>query len=271
MTSPDLIALADGYAAAGYVVLSQMLAPREVGELEAELDRELTAAYGDALKTTPEVRPIDGFYLPLLRSAAPVTCRLVEDPRLVTVAEALLSDRVFVDPVSPGAVSFYGAAPWHRDADLDVPGIKFVTYLETLRQGAGAIHLCPGSQLARPLPGGGYEGLDLAASQQMVVELDPGDVLALDLRIWHANPAPIRRRQWTVSYLRRPAKKDEHAALLGWLEEGATYDTIEPLPNGLRWLDPDWVDDSAPSDIKAFWLEELASFGRIPARSSPAL
>lgn len=270
MTALDLTILRAEFEVAGFVVLREFLALAEVAALADEVERELGAAFGSALLETPTLRPIDGYYLPLLRPSAPVTCALVESERLVQLAETLVGDRVFVDPVSPGTVSFYGPAPWHRDADEDVPGVKFVSYLEALRAGAGAIHLSRGSQFAQPRTDGQFDDQHLRPEVEYVAELEPGDLLAFDLRTWHANPTPIRRTQWTATYLRRPRGDRELTSLLGWLAEGESYDIVEPLPNGLQWLDRDWVADPSPSATKAHWLAELASFGRLPASSGGA-
>jgi hypothetical protein len=247
----------------GFLLMKDMLSSAEVMELETEIDRELAAAFGEKLLSTPKLRAINGHYLPLLRPGCAFSRRLVEDPRLVGTAELLMGDHVFLDPVSAGAVSFYGEASWHRDADLDVPGIKFVSYLDILRPGAGALHLATGSHRAsRVTLDGSSDGFDLEEQEEVVIGMRPGDNLAFDLRTWHANPHSVRRRQWTAVYLRMPRDEPERQAITAWLAEGESYETVEPLPDGIRWLDPEWVNDPGASATKLEWLSDLARLGR---------
>ena len=147
---------------------------------------------------------------------APRIASLLDDPRFCEIAEQLFGD----DVIGFGADGFryVGSSIWHPDtANFDHYGMKFSFYTQALDASGGALRLIPGSH-RRPM----HDDVTLfmeSAERSIedvpcfVFETEPGDVLAYDLRLWHAScgGAPDRRSVG-LHYFHYPKTAEERAA-----------------------------------------------------------
>ncbi len=267
------------YRTFGFVVLRQQLDEAAVAALSEEVDRALRDAFGGRLDERPETGGIAGHYLPVMGAArTPASLRLVE--RFHPIARRLLGTEALPAPAE--AILLFDQAAWHDDTGFDVAAVKFAAYLEPLEAGIGALRVLPGSQLDayrdlargfdRRVTAQNREELQLAVERlpAYVCETEPGDVIAFDLRLYHASIHGRDRRQWTVSYYRDPhtpeqadevrrALADEVAADYGsW----GAYDS-ERYP----FYDPDWVAE-LERDWRAPAVGRLRQLGVLAAAAA---
>jgi hypothetical protein len=260
----------------GFLVLRQHLDPDTVDRLSREIDRALHDAFGpDVLadRSNPG-GGIPGHYLPTMGAATPVSRSLVEDERLVGVAQALLGADVL--PTYAESILYYAQTPLHCDDGLGLTSVKFVAYLEPLDAGSGALRLLGGSHhpgFARALRGWQdryHPDSDAALRRQFeelpctIAETRPGDLIAFDQHVWHGSSNGRDRRQWTVTYLK---DTPEEAAALSrwvaderrWLASGGTGEpyAVERYP----MLDPDWLVSAPPGSRRERWRRRWREIG----------
>ena len=209
----------DHFRTFGFTVLRGYLADR-VSALRAEVD----TAIRDAYAATCDERVIDGIsghYLPMASRLTPVSASLAcDDPRLIDAAEQLLGGPVI--PECPEGVLYFAEASWHTDDGIGVRGVKFAAYFNQLTAGNGALRLVPGShhpeQNARLAAYSRRRGLarddaEAAAYQASIpgyiADTSPGDVIAFNLRTWHASTGGRDRLAWTAVYQRCPETEPE--------------------------------------------------------------
>ena len=134
--------------------------------------------------------------------------------------------------------------------------VKFAAYLEPLRAANGALRVMPGSH-AEPLRtmvrtfdrrvtaqsnADGSETVERIPEH--VCETEPGDVIAFDLRLFHASLNGRDRRQWTVTFYRDPATPEEERETVGALADDVAADGGswgEYDPGRYPFYDPEWV------------------------------
>src|SRR6266496_4474347 len=260
----------DHFRTFGFTVLRGHLADR-VSALRAEAD----AAIRDAYAATYDERVIDGIsghYLPMASRLTPVSASLVcDDPRLIDAAEQLLGGPVI--PECPEGVLYFSEAGWHTDDGIGVRGVKFAAYFDELTADSGALRLVPGShhpeqnaRLAayskRQMPIG--SDADAAAYQASipgsVAATAPGDVIAFDLRTWHASFGGRDRLAWTAVYQRCPETGQERDRTLR-----SVHDSFEQAFRGFDrdrypvWRD--WLADAATHPRRAGVIERMRHAG----------
>ncbi len=205
------------FQAFGFVAVQGLLDDAET----AALSGEVTAALGDAFggigtDTDPEgTGGIRGDYLPLSVDRAPLSQSLIaDDPRLFQGSAALLGGPTV--PTASIATCFTSNAGWHTDQRPDVGGVKFLAHLQRRTAGSGALRVIPGSHEAgfaarvraywsRDPALQGFDGWPVPA---VVLETEPGDVIAFDLHLFHSSVGGERRLAWTIEYLPWPGLGD---------------------------------------------------------------
>lgn len=205
------------FRAFGFVVARGLLDGRETAAITTEVTTALREAFGGlGTDTDPDhTGGIRGDYLPLAVDRAPVSqALLADDPRLFQGAADLLGGPVV--PTPPIATCFTGNAGWHTDQGPAIGGVKFLAHLEPRTADDGALRVIPGSHesgFAARLRS--YWAADPAAQgfagwpvPDVVLETEPGDVIAFDLHLWHASTGGDRRPAWTVEYLPWPGLGD---------------------------------------------------------------
>jgi Phytanoyl-CoA dioxygenase (PhyH) len=237
------------YRTFGFVILRRQLDEETIAALSAEIDHAFRDAFGDRFDERPDAGGISGHYLPVMSTErTPVSLGLLEcfDP----IARRLLDGEALPAPAQ--AILFFDQAAWHEDTGFAVTAVKFACYLESLTAANGALRVLSGSYLDtyrdtakrfdRRVMAQNRDELQVTVERvpAYVCETRPGDVIAFDLRLYHASIYGRDRRQWTVTYYRddgsdalKEALADEAAPGYGsW----GDYD-----PERYPFYDPAWV------------------------------
>lgn len=260
------------YKTFGYVVLRRQLDEEKLKALSQEVDRAFLDAFGRRFRERPRAGGIEGHYLPVMSvTRTPVSLELVES--LQMVAQWLLGATVLPTPAL--AILFFGEAPWHDDTGFAVSAVKFAAYLEPLAAGNGALRVLPGSHLdayrelakrfeRRVMPQRDEELADTVERLPgHVLATQPGDVIAFDLRLYHASIHGRDRHQWTVTYYRNPETPEETEQVKAALadEVAADYGSWNEYdPECYPFYDPDWVA-TAERDWRARSIDRLRELG----------
>jgi len=136
----------------------------------------------------------------LMCELTPVSLSLLDE--LAPVAARLL-DRGVVPGRAKGT-RYTGDTDWHRDSDVPVPGMSFVAYLESLNAANGALRVRPQSHA------------DVhAACDPLVLDTEPGDLIAFDDHLMHSSVGGTVRRQWRIDFGADPANEVEESLVRG--------------------------------------------------------
>lgn len=191
-------------------------------------------------------------YLPMMCERTPASLSLLD--ALAGPATQLLGRAVI--PVRAKGTRYFGRSAWHKDSDLDVPSVGFVTYLESLDARSGALRVQPGSHRgeAAELPDGApVQG---SPAHTEAIETEPGDVIVFDEHLTHGSVGGHARRQWRVDFVADPVDDDEEARVRAYLARiyqvgwDGGYD-VDRYPS----YGPHWRRASRP------WTERLRELG----------
>ncbi len=263
MFAADLVrgCIADEFGRDGFCVLRGA-----ISQSDWQLLRERCLDNLCSYEATPELSDksggIQSMHLPLLGWGDRWLDAAAEAPTVEQAAALLTGRHVFCDPLTVEAVSYRSSVPWHRDATVDTLGVKFVAYLDGLT-GENALLMAAGSHRSL-VPS---ESEILALHTISVVEVDAGDVIAFDLRSWHANFGVGPRTQWTITFLAAPDTAAERAAAEHWLREGESYDAA---PTGIdrSWVNPNWFASASSDSVRERWVAQMADLGRVAASAT---
>ena len=241
----------------GFVVLRQVFTHKELGIIDREFEAGLNAAYAD--------QPFDGSE----RHGAILTgadtsffVHLPEDPRLYEIAEQLYGEDCFT--ITSDANLYVGDTHWHpdhyNDVERDCYGIKFAYYLDAVDADTGALRVIPGSH-RDPLHADiqhRIKDLDLPIRDLPchVCQSEPGDLVAFDVRLWHAScGGTTGRRMCTLVYYKNPLTPEEGPGMR-W-RAGNCVQATAPRP----FVNPHWASNPESSARRAAWLEKLRYWG----------
>ena len=256
------------YNTFGFVVLRQVFGADELATIEAEYESGLNAAY-------PHM-PFDGskrHWTNTLGPETPYMASLLEDARFYMTAQQLYGEDVL--GMGADANRYVGHTSWHPDHNTDPKkdcyGIKFAYYLDPVGAQSGALRVVPGSH-KHPLHQEVREtitraGLEIRDVPGYVCESMPGDVVAFDLRLWHASwGGSAGRRMCTFVYYHNPSEAAEEAATrnraANSVKATAQYDRPDdPL------YPPHWLQNRDGSPIRQRWIDRLGELGFL---ASPA-
>ena len=202
----------------GFLVLKNALAPGEVQTLREESDRRSEEASRYVRFDGTKSRDMSA-----LGSTTPFTASLFEDDRLAGVGEQIFGELICANAT---AHRYVGDSEWHYDAGgYDAYGIKFAIYLDPVRADSGALRVIPGThkrpfhdQVAEFDPVGPRWSRAAATPEEKqralagigsipcyVCDSDPGDIVAFDLRLYHASLGGcVDRRMCSFTYYNYP-------------------------------------------------------------------
>jgi Phytanoyl-CoA dioxygenase (PhyH) len=243
----------------GYVTLPGLLSPHEAATLRQEVAGALTGAFG-RLSTEPnDLGGISGDYLPLAVARFPLSLALIaDDPRTFGTSAELLGG-----PAVPSvgiATCFTGDSTWHTRQGPDIGGVTFWADLEPRTAATGALRLIPGSHLpqfeqrlweyCRAEPA--VSGFGHWQWPHVVVETEPGDVVAFHAHLRNCAQGGTPRLSWTIDYLPWPGlgDPDRLAAVREMAEDDVEFDH------------EDYDRDRFP-----VWREWAAGAGQVPSRA----
>jgi hypothetical protein len=243
----------------GYLMMRDVFTSAEVETmvLEFERGREATlrsapSAGSDSLTQWSNIKP-----------ESPFIAGMLEDARFSEVAEQLVDKDVVA--VFANSNRRGGDTRWHPDtSDRHFRGFKFTTYLQPLAADSGALRVVPGSHV-RPFHDEverffSETEIGVGDAPANVCETKPGDVIAFDMRLYHAAYAgSMDRRQLTFAYMGVPRTPEEEAATLKVSQAivGVYKNTGAPPPH----YDPEWLANPQESPRRRRWIGKLREWG----------
>jgi len=248
----------------GFLIFRQAFSPDELKTIHAEFEHALTSAYRHA--------PFDGTRRHWVRTMGPETpffASLLEDPRFCEASEQLYGKDVL------GVVSdinrFVGDTEWHPDHHVDPTkdcyGVKFGYYLEPVNANSGALRVIPGSH-KDPLhtelrQNVSQFGLDVCDVPAYVCESAPGDVIAFDVRCWHASWGGSNNRPMcTLVYYNNPKTPAEEKAMRKRTTDLAREPDHVGLPASTHHaIMSHWVANRGGSSKRQNWIDRMQELG----------
>jgi hypothetical protein len=261
------------FAAFGYVTLRGLLSPAEAVTLREEVTSALVDAFGKIAAEPDDLGGISGDYLPLAANRAPFSLALIaDDPRTFQSSAELLGG-----PTVPSigiATCFTGDSTWHTRMGPDIGGVTFWADLEPRTAATGALRLIPGSHLPdfeRKLRE--YCAVEPATSgfehwerPHVVVETEPGDVVAFHAHLMNCARGGAPRLSWTIDYLPWPGlgHRDQMQVVRDLVLDDVEFDHEDYDRD--RWpLWRDWVAGATAHPSRAIALERLELLGVLTA------
>jgi ectoine hydroxylase len=220
--------LANEYQEQGFAFRRSLLSPAELVILNTELERELAAGSGDAKRVIMEKDGVTPRTVvnPHVHNA--VFERLVRHPVLVTAAEELLGEPVYVFQTGINCKAAFNGDTWfwhqdypayHRDDHIPKPQmVNCLIFFDEVNSMNGPLMLVPGSQrLMDDMPEASDQGTsysfrytstevikDQVRARGVVAPTGPaGSVIFMNVNVLHGsagNLSPWPRRMMTLTY-----------------------------------------------------------------------
>jgi Phytanoyl-CoA dioxygenase (PhyH) len=185
----------------GYAVLRNAFDPRP---LAAEIDRVLRDGFRPHAVVNRGSGGVGFQGVVMMGELTPVSLGLVD---LLAAPAAQLLDRAVL-PGRAKCVRYTGSSGWHRDSEIAIPSMSFVTYLEALDASSGALRVFPRSHRETASP----------AADELALETMPGDLIAFDEHLTHGSVGGAVRRQWRVDFIADPMDAFEEELLRATFE-----------------------------------------------------
>ena len=241
----------------GFLVVRECLTEAEMLEYSFEFNRAIDAI-GRVKKGSNT-----GHYAMMVGSRAPLTARLMEDPRFFDVASQLLGAPVLC--AGAGGHLFSGDTRWHPDhtRELTHEVLKFCIYPDALSAKSGALRVIPGSHL-QPwsesfVRKSNLEIFGVAGDEvpSYVFESTPGDMLVFNGRLWHAAfGGRVTRRQGAIVYYSEPRSEQEAKDLKTQLAMSNTALVSKGVWDADTFA-TEWQSIKDPSPRRRGWIERM--------------
>ena len=252
----------DFYKTFGYVVLKGVFSTTELDAIREEFDFMLTDQYSHT--------PYDGsvrHWTPMMDEDTPFLANLMEDVRFFSVAKQLYGDDVL--GVIVDGNRYTGDTHWHRDtATVHQYGVKFAFYLQPVDVGTGALRVIPGTHR---LPNDdefaqGVRSMHGESVPATALPSEPGDVVAFDIRLWHASFGGSEDRQMcTVVYYANPKNPDELEALRNQGARNVEAGIKSFKPKRRYIYSKKWASNPTDSSPRQCWIDRLTEVGYFDA------
>ena len=246
----------------GFVLLRRLFDAAEMDTLRREFEIGLESKYRHA--------PFDGtrmHHTYLMESNTPFFASLLEDSRIVTVAESLGGPDIL--GINATGNRHVGNTPWHADTDsYHQYGVKFVFYFDPLTAANGALRVVPGShhrpyfdqmrefRRAHQNP----DGSSIDEVPGFSIESEPGDVIVFDHRLSHASRGGRGdRRLGAVVYYHNPTTPEEEKALRLAFHKRKKSDLEKFDLRVGSWYDAAWWSTADASPRRLRWRQRLES------------
>ena len=246
----------------GFIILRRFFTPDEMTTISEEFEKGLDLAYAH--------HPFDGserHWVPQMGPDTPFYANLLEDERFWSVAAQLYGEDTFA--VGNDANRYVGDSNWHPDHNVDPKedcyGVKFAFYLDPVGADSGALRLMPGSH-KNPMHSElrkNMEAMDLAPRDlpAYVCTSEPGDVVAFDMRCWHASFGGSEgRRMSTCVYYKNPETPEEEQATRKRAAGNHKTPAHFKRP-GDPLIHPHWVANHQGNALRQRWIERLDDLG----------
>ena len=253
----------------GFITLHQLFTQDEVTTLREEYEAELNRVYAHA--------PFDGsnrHWAMMLSERTPLFASLLEDERFCLVAEQLYGDDAV--GMQADANRYVGDTGWHpdhmADPDQDVYGVKFAMYLDPVDAAGGALRIIPGShrrafheQVGETL---GQSDLPIVQVPAHACVSEPGDVVAFDMRCWHASSGGSNgRRMCTCVFYSKPLGAAQQSAARERAAGARNTPDHFGRPNDELYPES-WLANRGNSPRRARWIGYLEEYGYVERRSA---
>ena len=261
----------------GFLILKNALSPDEVRTLQDEWTQRAEEA--------ARIVPFDGTKtrdMMAQGATTPFLAALFEDDRLAGMGEQLFGRLI---PAGAIAHRYVGDSEWHYDAGgYDAYGLKVAIYLDPVRADTGALRVIPGTHL-RPFhdevaqfdPVGprwsraaatpeekkrALEGIDSIPCY--VCDSDPGDIVAFDLRTYHASRGgAVDRRMCSFTYYNYPHEPAEIELIILNAQGHMSQRDNSGDPWNPPGLPAEWLANPQNNPRRADWIKSLQKFSRM--------
>jgi hypothetical protein len=256
----------------GYLTLRGLFSQSEMAVLRDEVTSALVGAFGRLGTEPDQADGISGNYLPLAVDRAPFSQSLIADDERTFLASAELLGGPTVPSVGI-ATCFTGDSTWHTRLGPAIPGLTLWVDLEPRTAGTGALRLIPGSHIpdyerqlwaycrAEPAASG-FAQPGWPEWPHVVVETDPGDVVAFHAHLFNCARGGTPRLTWTIDYLLWPGLGDPDRMRL---VRDMTLDDVEFDHEDYdrdRWpVWREWAAGAGMSPSRALAVERLKLLG----------
>ncbi len=250
------------YQTFGFVILRRLFDSEEMATISEEFERGLNAAYAHASFDGSERQ-----FVTMLGPETPFFQGILEDPRFCEAAEQFYGDDVL--GMSSSANRYVGDSSWHPDHNInpakDCFGVKFAWYLEPVGADSGALRIIPGTY-RNPFHDEVQKTLtelkqEIDEVPCYVCESEPGDVIAFDMRCWHAScGGAAGRRMCTAVYYNNPKTPIEEAAARIRASSSLKAPAQYNRPNDPLYH-PHWVANPGGSKKRQGWIDRIGELG----------
>ena len=242
------------YKSFGYIVMNKVFSTEERETIRSEFDFMMKQQYGDAYDGTKR------HWTMLMDEDTPFFASLLEDARFLNVARQLYGQDVL--GVGTDANRYTGNTAWHRDTHtMHQYGVKFAFYLQPVGHETGALRVIPGTHR---LPddkefAAGVHSLTLQDVPCTALPSEPGDVVAFDLRLWHAScGGSSDRHMCTCVYYANPTTNEEIQAMREQGEANVDAGVKNFRPRRQFLYSKAWMANPRNSAIRQAWIDRLS-------------
>ncbi|MBT5058530.1 MAG: hypothetical protein HOM68_18460 [Gemmatimonadetes bacterium] len=246
----------------GYIVLKELFTEDELVQIQSEFDFMMQDQYGHD--------SYDGsrrHWTMMMDQDTPTFASLLEDARFLKVARQLYGDDVI--GVGIDANRYTGDTGWHRDTStVHQYGVKFAFYLQPVEATTGALRVIPGMHR---LPNDesfaeGVRSMTATEVPSTCLPAEPGDVVAFDLRLWHASHGgSTDRHMCTVVYYANPKTDEELTALQQQSAANVRIGIENFKPKRRHLYSKDWVANPGGNADRQGWIDRLQEIGYFDA------
>ena len=261
----------------GFLILKNALSADEVRTMQGEWTQRAQEA--DQSIPFEGTRTRD---MMALGATTPFIAALFEDDRLAGMGEQIFDRLIAANAI---AHRYVGASEWHYDAGgYDAYGLKVAIYLDPVRAASGALRVLPGThlrpyhdQVAQFDPIGPRWSRAAATPEEKkralagidsipchVCNSDPGDLVAFDLRTYHASlGGKVDRRMCSFTYYHYPHTPEEiELTILNTQGHMRQRDNTAD-PWNQPGLPAEWLANPHNNPRRADWISSLQHFSQM--------